>query len=83
MQLRIVMNMKKPIVIAISALLLGLCVWVAIALRSNIPETPELALQGFYEREVAEDQIMDPLIFGRARNNSALGEGLGESGNAE
>jgi hypothetical protein len=57
------MSMKKPIVIAISAVLLGLCVWAAIALRSNIPETPELALHAFYEREVAEDQIMDPLIL--------------------
>lgn len=57
------MNMKKPTVLAISALLLGLCVWAAISLRSNIPETPELALQAFYEREVAEDQIMDPLIL--------------------
>jgi hypothetical protein len=58
-----VMNMKKPIVIAITTLLLALCVWVAILLRSNIPETPELALQAFYVREVAEDQIMDPLIL--------------------
>ncbi|HEU5136439.1 MAG TPA: hypothetical protein VFU13_14915 [Steroidobacteraceae bacterium] len=55
--------MKKNVVIAISALLLALCVWVAISLRSNFPETPELAIKAFYEREVAEDQIMDPLIL--------------------
>jgi hypothetical protein len=57
------MRMKKTTVVVISALLLAVCVWGATLLRSNIPKTPELALKAFYEREVAEDQIMDPLIL--------------------
>lgn len=35
----------------------------AFNMYSRIPKNPEVAVKLFYEREVAEDQLMDPLIL--------------------
>lgn len=37
--------------------------WMGTDLRSGIPASPAEAVKSFYEREVAEDQLMDPLIL--------------------
>lgn len=57
------MSKNKKVVLAISVVLIGLAFWLGVSLYTNIPESPKLALKAFYEREVAEDQIMDPLIL--------------------
>lgn len=57
------MNNAKKVALALVAFLLVFVVWVGATLTASIPKTPELALKRFYEREVAEDQIMDPLIL--------------------
>jgi hypothetical protein len=56
------MSKKAKVALAIAIVLLAFGAWFGVNLYSNIPESPELALKEFYEREVAEDQIMDPLI---------------------
>lgn len=53
----------RRVVATTAVLLLALIAWLCVDLYSNIPKSPELALKSFYEREVAEDQIMDPLIL--------------------
>lgn len=57
--------MSRTVRIALAGVvvLLIFCAWLGIPLRAHIPESPELALESFYKREVAEDQIMDPLIL--------------------
>ena len=57
------MSKKEKGVIAIAVVLLALAAWLGVSLYANIPGSPTLALKAFYEREVAEDQIMDPLIL--------------------
>jgi hypothetical protein len=57
------MSKKAKVGLAISVVLLALVTWFGVALYSNIPQSPVLGLESFYEREVAEDQIMDPLIL--------------------
>lgn len=57
------MSKKQKVVRAIAVVLLALTAWLGVSLHSNIPGSPTLALKAFYEREVAEDQIMDPLIL--------------------
>lgn len=57
------MKNKLKVALAIAVVLLAVIAWFGMVLYSDIPESPELALKSFYEREVAEDQIMDPLIL--------------------
>jgi hypothetical protein len=57
------MSKKTSIAIAVSVFILVVAGLFGVSLYSNIPKSPEVALQTFYEREVAEDQIMDPLIL--------------------
>ncbi len=57
------MSKKASIALAFVVVLLVVAAWVAVSLSSHVPRSPELALKAFYEREVAEDQIMDPLIL--------------------
>lgn len=57
--------MRKA-VSAISILLVILvlaAIWIGPAMYSRIPDDPASALKSFYERDVAEDQLMDPLIL--------------------
>lgn len=54
---------KTSIALAVVVVLLVVAAWVAVSLYSHVPKSPELALKAFHEREVAEDQIMDPLIL--------------------
>lgn len=57
------MSKKATIGLAVANLLLVFGAWLGVSLYSHIPGSPELALKAFYERRVAEDQIMDPLIL--------------------
>lgn len=57
------MSKKQKVVIVIAIVLLAFIAWLGGSLHSNITGSPTLALKTFYEREVAEDQIMDPLIL--------------------
>jgi hypothetical protein len=57
------MSKKTAIASASVVVLLVVAAWLAMSLYSHVPRSPELALKAFYEREVAEDQIMDPLIL--------------------
>lgn len=57
------MSKKAKVALVITIVLLAFTAWFGVSLYSDIPESPELALKAFYEREVAEDQIMDPLIL--------------------
>ncbi|WP_146204342.1 hypothetical protein [Massilia glaciei] len=57
---------SKKIAFSIVLLLFVFAAFAALTanmLFSRIPKNPELALKSFYEREVAEDQMMDPLIL--------------------
>lgn len=57
------MRKNAKVVLAIGVILLTLIAWSGWGIYSDIPKSPEVALKSFYEREVAEDQIMDPLIL--------------------
>jgi hypothetical protein len=57
------MSKQAAIAVAFVVVLLVIAAWIALSLYSHIPKSPELALKDFYEREVGEDQIMDPLIL--------------------
>jgi hypothetical protein len=57
--------MRKSITV-VSIIAVGIvlaAIWIGTSLYSRIPESPAAALKSFYEREVAEDQLMDPLIL--------------------
>jgi hypothetical protein len=57
------MNKKVKIALAFGIVLFAFAACFGVTLYPKIPKSPELALKTFYEREVAEDQIMDPLII--------------------
>lgn len=57
------MSKVKTVASAMGIFLLVLAAWLAAKLIAHIPRSPEAAIKSFYEREVAEDQIMDPLIL--------------------
>jgi hypothetical protein len=57
-----VKRVKTVLIVVVVALVLG-TLWILRMLYARIPENPQAALTSFYERQVAEDQIMDPLIL--------------------
>lgn len=57
------MHKGTKVALAVLAIALAFVIWFGVSVYSQIPDTPQLAVKAFYERDVAEDQIMDPLIL--------------------
>lgn len=53
-------------ILAIGVILVLSVGWLGSGFYSRIPNSPEAALKSFYESDVAEDQLMDPLILAGA-----------------
>lgn len=71
--------MEKNTSVKIVIFSLLLLIWYSVGLISSIPKTPKAAMRDFYEREVAEDQIMDPLILAGDGVAPLLEEKIGNS----
>jgi hypothetical protein len=71
---------KAKLAVGIGAASLAFLAWYGAALHSAIPESPELALKSFYDREAAEDQIMDPLILAGSSVVPLLGKEIIDPG---
>lgn len=57
------MTKLKKVVSVAGVSLLVCFAWFASELNSNIPSSSEVAIEQFYQRQVAEDQTIDPLIL--------------------